>query len=237
MASYRRASSSNISTHPPCYSCHSNVAPNDHQVECSRCKAVAHAKCVGLDGNKLNAYHKVSNVLILWCTSCREFMEGLEGRLAALESKVAAQSISAGTVPSAVAPLSPDMVADIVGKVCELLLPKLASMVDGLVRENIEVNSKRNNLVLVGLSNDVDEKLFVRDVCNKLNIVNDDVADCFRDGRGVPGSRSRIVKIRFTNMQSRRTFLTGFNGVRSGLSAASTGSRIAAKAEGEEGGW
>ncbi|MCG8431714.1 MAG: hypothetical protein MJA29_11130, partial [Candidatus Omnitrophica bacterium] len=60
-------------------------------------------------------------------------------------------------------------------------------------------------------------KKFVDTACSKLNIDSDNVDDVFRDGRAVSGDRSRIVKVKFKNMRSHRTFLTGFLGIRSEL--------------------
>ena len=111
----------------------------------------------------------------------------------------------------------PSLISTIVSQVLETLLPKLTEFLSESVQEAVEIQQKKNNLVLVGLDERNDAETFVKSTCSKLNIDCSDVAEVFRDGQVPQGGRSRIVKVKFRNLRSRRSFLTGFLGARSGL--------------------
>ena len=99
----------------------------------------------------------------------------------------------------------------VISKVLEEVTPRLAE----LVQDALEQQDKKRNLVVVGLNNNIEERQFIDNICDKIGIDPADVADVFRDGRNPPGGRARIVKVKFHNLRSRRKFLTGFVGVRS----------------------
>ncbi|MCG8430646.1 MAG: hypothetical protein MJA29_05705, partial [Candidatus Omnitrophica bacterium] len=128
------------------------------------------------------------------------------------------QSPSFPSQPIITAPMSdPSLISTIVSQVLETLLPKLTEFLSESVQEAVEIQQKKNNIVLVGLDERNDAETFVKSTCSKLNIDCSDVAEVFRDGQVPQGGRSRIVKVKFRNLRSRRSFLTGFLGARSGL--------------------
>ena len=76
-------------------------------------------------------------------------------------------------------------------------------------------------MVAIGIPEESDDKLgqYVNDACDKMHIDRADVVETFRDGKPRSG-RPRIAKIKFRNSAARKKFLTGFRGVRNGLSGA-----------------
>ncbi len=205
------------------------IGSEDYQLKCMVCAKSFHAICCGIPDA---AYGKVKDsglfsVLSYICDGCKSFLPNLQRDHEALKAKLVdyedkfttmqaqLDQIAGKSMPACVpGMIDPELIASIVSKVCESMLPKLMDFMHASINEAMEADSKKNNLVLIGLDEKVDSKAYLTDVCNKLNIDSGDILESFRDGRPPPGARPRILKIRFGGHASRRVFLTGYQGVR-----------------------
>lgn len=136
------------------------------------------------------------------CEQCKDALDGLERRVAALEQ-------------------SQTDVEGLAERVLTSILPKVLEAFEARVEDKIEAASKKLNLVIIGAKEEPDDQLvnIINESCRKLDIEPSSVVQTFRDGKSREG-RPRIAKIQFKNHLSRQKFLTGFRGIRGGISGA-----------------
>lgn len=189
-----------------CLTCEAVVAQKDLVVSCSKCNGKLHHGCYGFSDENYKFYAKLPVGLVpIYCTPCKTALDGLEARVAALES--------ASTAASG---LSEELVTTLITRVLENVLPKVLEASREAASEAVEAEGKKLNLVLINLPENEAHVDVVESACEKLHINRADVLETFRDGRP-SADRPRIVKIKFKNSNSRREFLMGFRNVRSAL--------------------
>ncbi len=120
--------------------------------------------------------------------------------------------------PSAPLDSSDSSISKIVAAVVKELLPQLTSLIFEQTREMSEKESKKKNLVVLGLpenpnASDLD---MMKQVCASVSVSPTSVHEVLRDGPAQPG-RPRILKVKFQDLASRRKFLVGFRGAAQGL--------------------
>jgi hypothetical protein len=111
------------------------------------------------------------------------------------------------------------MISRIVANVIKAVLPEVLKEARDAASEAVEASGKKTNLVLIGLPENQDPKIFVQTACIKMKVNEADVTDVFRDGKP-PDKGSRIVKIKFQNSNSRHSFLIGFHSARDSFPGA-----------------
>ena len=198
-SSSRSQLTSTDESHSLCAICNKPMGDLDHLVPCRRCGISSHSTCAGFDDACYRAFIKVRNILSFFCPSCKEAIEGLESRLAQVESKLASLTSMPAVIPQ-------PPVGDIVAQVIEALLPRLTEMMTDLINEASEIQNKKHNLVIVNLPETLDAPTFVNKTCDSLGIDHAEVVDCFGDGPQRPGRGSRITKVKFRSTAPRRTF-------------------------------
>jgi hypothetical protein len=137
----------------------------------------------------------------------------MEKRLAAVERQLASQAAAPVTA------MTPEVVKEIVAQVIKEVLPQVLKEAREASEEAVEAAGKKNSLVVIGLTEDIDPNDFVNEACVAMNIERADVADTFRDGKA-QGDRPRIVKVKFSKQASRHKFLVGLRDKRDGLPGA-----------------
>jgi hypothetical protein len=146
---------------------------------------------------------------------CKTALATMEARLTALEQQVAAVAVQ----PPPQAPMDRDFVKNLVAEVMEQCLPRMLASAREAAVEAVEMEGKKLNLVVIGLPESQEpngDNKILGQFCEKLSVNNDDIVDTFRDGR-TTGGRPRIMKVRFKNAHSRRSFLTRFREVRDAI--------------------
>jgi hypothetical protein len=196
-----------------CKCCPAPLGTNDCLLECDKCGSTFHHRCAGFDDKAFKAYAAIpSGLLPFYCADCKSLLATLEDRVSALEQQAAATSAPAAP-PAAV--LDRTFIKDLVTELVQELMPKMMAGAREAAVEALELESKKLNLVVIGLpeSDAHGDSNVIAQFCSKMNVNANDIADTFRDGRALDG-RPRIMKVKFKNSQSRRSFLTGFRGAR-----------------------
>ena len=195
-------------------------------LECDICAKWCHQVCGKTNKSNfgdaiLQAVEGADGASICWfCPKCKTqkdafivamrdvstFKSAFETRLSAIEAKLAtAENPSAGVMPN--------------GLTQEVL--------QGEIAEALERESKKLNLVVVGLPEsdktkarcDAD-KNFVHQVAAALDINTNNISEVFRSGavrQDVPASGypyARVLKVKFVDRGSRLSFLRGFKGAK-----------------------
>ena len=135
----------------------------------------------------------------VFCITCKESVDNLEKRVAALEAKD-----SVAPIPGVI---DEDALARIVAKVMKEVLPQVIAASQEAASEAIEREGKKSKLVLVGL--DCDK--FISESCVKLSIDRDDIVEYYRDGKPKDSGYARIMKIKFKNLQRTAYVLDWFS--------------------------
>ena len=198
----RRASTDStatLSTRCSKTGCALPIAEMDHFAKCGsrHCDKRFHVRCVGFADQGGFARVQNSPVNII-CDECLNEYDGLKDRVSRLEEEVHGLKNN-GAQP---------------GHFDEV---QFTRMVCAVVREMGEFESKKSNLVVLGLSeNDGktdNEK--IGEFASKLNIPAQDVVECYRDPPTPNPNKTspRILKVRFGNHASRAKFLSGLRNV------------------------
>jgi hypothetical protein len=171
-------------------------------IQCDLCEAWAHAECLKLpvdwsiffsSGVYKNAKYRFPYI----CSGCKstyDRLKGVEERMSLLETRL----IKLETTTSPVQPMAP--------------APDSTTLA-ALVKDAIEIESRKANAVLFGLPDSRDDlnavRKLVEDEANPA-LKPDDIVRVFRDGPTIAG-KPRFFKICCNNSQSKKTFISLVN--------------------------
>ena len=201
----------------------------DTGIFCDNCQRWLHLSCEGLTQPQYELLSTISRSI--WCcTNCpRDVLlsglrqvKSLQQQVEHLTETMAKQNTD---TMSAIQGLTDTVNKLIAGTLAPPTAAANPADLQAEMREAIQRENKAMNLVIVGLPetdtttlrSDADRAV-IEQVLSHLNVPTSDVADVFRDGavrRPDPTAAdtrpySRIVKVKFTNMNSRIKFLTNF---------------------------
>jgi hypothetical protein len=173
-----------------------------------------HPECWGFSAASYSSLTKIPPALIpLKCNQCTSYLAGIEDRLAAVERQLAQQAAAPANT------MTPELVKEVVAQVLKEVLPQVLKEAREASEEAVEAAGKKNSLVVIGLTEDIEPSVFVDEACAAMNIDRSDVVDTFRDGQS-QADRPRIVKVKFSKQPSRHKFLIGLRSKREDLPGA-----------------
>lgn len=210
--------STNVKPVEPCFVCEETVGNNDvSALQCELCSKWSHGGCLGIPSEvvaffRSPSYEKATYALPLLCPACKPTLTSLadinnklstiemrfEARLAALEHRP--------NLPSSATAF----------KIVPQTTPGPTNGLAALVKDAIEIESKKSNAVLFGLENSEDDLDAVRNLLQEVDgtgLKPEDIIRVFRDGPKLTG-KPQFLKVLCNNSQSKKLFINLINNSR-----------------------
>lgn len=193
------------SNDPNCPACNTAVTSDCSGIQCDYCTEWFHAQCNNISDAQYAGIQAAGGVCTWYCNSCKP-----DVAIAIKEYKILKQR------QDALEAKMDTLLAKLNGgnNIATDADSNLEDIIHDRIAEAMALERKRNNLVLFNLpekhnnGSDVVIDDVIANIATELKLGKNAIAETFRFGK--PGTRARLIKIRFVHSNDRKTFLSKF---------------------------